>query len=109
MSTVNAWEVTLDPDVTEFLRRHDAEVAFRNACDRVRDCFPEANGLKVWLLEDPDEDNHTWVVLHVQMPASHRTERLQAQKYRCYDELARQVPLPYHPLSFTVMIGFTGE
>jgi hypothetical protein len=109
MNAVNSWGLTLDAGVAEFLSRHGAEAAFRNACDLVRTCFPQSRGIRVWLLEDTNEDNHTWVVLHIQMPASQPAERLQAQKDRYYNELARQVTLPYHPLSFSAMIGFTGE
>ena len=102
MNIVTSCEPSLEPGVRDFLRKHQGEAACQKACELARACFPELTSLRARLLEDPDEDNHTWVVLDVLMPASHRPESLRAQEMRYYEELARQLPLPYHPFSFSL-------
>jgi hypothetical protein len=102
-------ELTLRPGVAEFLKHHAAEADFETVCELARTCFPELRGIEVWLLEDPDEENHTWVALHVVMPASHPAEVLRTQKNRYYEEVTRRITRPYHPLSFSLHTDFTRE
>jgi hypothetical protein len=98
-----SYQVELQPGVAEFLRRHGVEGQLHAACDLVHDCFPESRAVSVRLQEDPDEDNHTWVVLHVLLPAGHPEELLTTQRHRYYEELVRRPKLPYHPLSFALV------
>jgi hypothetical protein len=53
----------LEPEVVALLQHHSAEVEFQTACELTREFFPERRGIKVSLLDDPDEEGHTWVVL----------------------------------------------
>jgi hypothetical protein len=104
MKAATSCEPTLQPEARDFLRQHQGESAFQKACELVRACFPEMTALDVHLLEDPDEENHTWVVLDVLMPASHPRKLLQAQEAHYYEQLARQMRLPYHPFSFSLIV-----
>src|SRR5438477_10836648 len=104
MNEANYCELKLETGVREFLRQHQSEAAFEWACDLIRTSFPELKAIRVRLLEDPDEDDHTWVVFHVLMPAAHPPELLWAQQNRYYEELARQNTTPYHPFSFSLML-----
>jgi hypothetical protein len=106
MSGVASEGLVLDAGVTDFLERHGAGEAFQTVREVVRTCFPELRSVKVWLLDDPDEDGRTWAVLQVSMPASHPPGLLQAQRRRYHEELARQLPLEYNPL-FALSVDFT--
>ena len=109
MSAVTSREVKLEAGVAEFLKRHGAEAAFQTACALVRECFPDSSTINVSLLEDPDEENHTWVVLEVSIPTASSTELTRAQEDRFFEEMRRRVPLPYHPLSFSLHTDPSGE
>jgi hypothetical protein len=104
MSTATSISPIVEAEAIEFLSRHDGQSALENACHLVRKCFPELGSIHVRLLEDPDEENHTWVLIQVLMPPSHSPELLQEQQARYYEELARRNPLPYHPFSFSLML-----
>ena len=69
---------------------------------RVEACFPEARASAVSLLEDPDEKNHTWVVLRVILPDDHPAELLRKQLQRHYETPLSD--LPYHPYSFSLAL-----
>jgi hypothetical protein len=101
---MNKVKANLGPGVREFLRQHQSEAALEWAYELARRSFPELEAINVRLLEDSDEDNHTWVVFHIVMPAAHPPELLQAQQNRYYEELARQNTTPYHPFSFSLML-----
>lgn len=104
MKIATSCEPSLKSDVREFLKQHQGEAALQTACELVRACFPELKAIQVDLLEDPDEENHTWVVLNVLMPTSHPPDLLKAQKTQYYQQLARQLSLPYHPFSFGLRV-----
>lgn len=86
--------------VAEFLRDHAAEGALQQACARIETCFPEARSIVVSLLEDPDEGNHTWIVLTAILPVGHPADVLRQQRKRYYE--AEGPNLPYHPFSFSL-------
>src|SRR6267378_936921 len=109
MKVATSCEPTFQPEARDFLRQHHGETAFQKACELVRICFPEMTALHIGLVEDPDEDNHAWVVLEVLMPPSHSPDLLQAQEARYYEELARQLPQPYHPFSFSLILDSIRE
>jgi hypothetical protein len=104
MNIAASCEPVLEPNASEFIKRHNGEAAFQRVCELLRGCFPELASIHVRLLEDPDEDDHTWVVLNVLIPASYPTELLQAQEKRYYEELTQQAQIPYHPFSFSLMV-----
>ena len=72
-------------------------------------CFPHAERITVRLVEDPDEDNHTWVVLTVILPKSLDPEIIQKQRLHYYDQQSQREQLPYHPFSFGLEIQFGEE
>jgi hypothetical protein len=90
-------EPTLGPGVDEYLREHHVEEAFRRVIEVLRDCFPEATRLEGWLLDDPDEEGRTWVVLQVTMPADTPPETLQARRLRYHQEMLSRLPLAHQP------------
>lgn len=102
MSATTSQPLTLETGVNEFLQLHGGCADFQKACEVARQCFPEAHGLKVWLLEDPDEENHTWVMLDVLLPSSNPPDLYRGQMARFHEELAQHVPRPYHPFSFSL-------
>ena len=102
-------ECKLASGVEEFLKDHDAEADFRSHCELVRSCFPDLRAIQVRLLEDPDEENHTWVGLHVFLPPSYPPELLRAQQRQYYEKLWDLPARPYHPLSFVLSIQFARE
>jgi hypothetical protein len=109
MATAAPEEPKVDPSVVDFIKRHGAEADFQKVCELVRTCFPERRAIKVWLLEDPDEDGHTWVVLNVLLPGSHPPELLRVQQNRYHEGFVQQVSRPYHPLSFGLTVDFMAE
>lgn len=102
MSVINASDVLLEDGVLDFFNKFGNEAALTSACEIVRECVPELQTLRVWLLEDPDEDNHTWVVLQVMMPGSHSVELVNERQNRFCELLTERLPLPYHPFSFSL-------
>jgi hypothetical protein len=104
MSSATSGSQIIEAEVLDFLGRHDGLSALESACDLVRKCFPELASIHVRLLEDPDEENHTWVLIQVFVPPSSPVEVLREQQARYYDELKRRNPLPYHPFSFSLML-----
>jgi hypothetical protein len=106
MSVVDSEGVVVGAGVRDFLERHGAGEAFQTVHEVARTCFPELRSVKVWLLDDPDEDGRTWAVLQVSMPAPHPPGLLQAQRRRYHEELARQLPPEYNPL-FALSVDFT--
>jgi hypothetical protein len=104
MKIATSCEPILESNVREFLKQHQGEVALQTACELVRACFPELKAIQVDLLEDPDEDNHTWVILNVLMPATHPPDLLKAQETNYYQQIAQQSSLPYHPFSFSLKV-----
>ena len=108
MSLTTSREPVLEAGESEFLKRHDAEAAFQTVCELVRTYFPELRAINVWLLEDPDEDDHTWAVVHVFMPAAYSQEVLQEQLRRYHKELVKRLPFKYLPL-FGLMTDFWRE
>jgi hypothetical protein len=109
MNLATSPALIVEPSAREFMKQHGAETAFDRHCELVYRCFPEARSVHVRLLEDPDEENHTWVVLQAFLPASHPHDVLQAQNKRYHDELVQTERLPYHPLSFSLALDFTQE
>ena len=108
MSITTCLEPLLETGVEEFLKRHDLEAEFQKVCELVRDCFPEMRALHIGLLDDPDEDNRRWVVLHVLVPPAHPTDLLQTQRLRYHERLVDQLPLAYHPY-FGLVVDFLSE
>src|SRR5262249_38658115 len=101
-------ELVLEPGVPEFLSRHHAEGPFQTACEQVRACFPELRAFRVCLLDDPDEEGHTWVVLNPWLPAGHPPELLLDQRQRFHEELVQRLSPACRTL-FGLSIDFTKE
>ena len=102
-------QLKFEPGAIEFVRQHGAEAHLASACDLVRECFPELREISVRLQEDPDEDNHTWVVMQVEMPAGHPQHLLSEEQKRYHEEFVRRPSLPYHPLSFALDVAVSQE
>ena len=98
MPTAISVEPVIEPRVREVLRRHNAEAAFQTACDIARSCFLAMGTLRVDVLDDPDEENRVWVVLHIQVPASYRWETLHEEELRFHKAMLTQIPLDLNPL-----------
>lgn len=104
MSVTTSRELLVEPEVAEFLRQHHADGAFQTALGIVRGLFPDL-GLKVWLLEDPDEENHTWIILEVATLTADPEQTLRHQINRFHEELRQRLALPYHPFSFSLLLN----
>jgi hypothetical protein len=106
MKTGTLIEPMIDPSARDFLKQHHAEPDLQTVCDLVRACFPELQALEVRLVEDPDEENHTWVAFHVLMPATHPRDLLRSQERSYHEQHGRVISRPYHPFSFGLAIEF---
>ena len=108
MAATTDMEPTLEPGVDEFIRRYNADARLRTVCDIVRTCFPEARSLRVRLVDDPDEEGRTWVVVQPSLPASHPLDLLQKQ-HTCYHKLrADRLPNQEDP-PFGLSMDFEAE
>jgi hypothetical protein len=92
MNAATSHEAILEPGVAEFLKRHAAEEEFQATCELVRGCFPQFRDIRVFLLEDPGEDDRQRVVLQITLPPSHPLDLLGAQRRRFSEELVERVP-----------------
>ncbi len=97
-------EPVLESGVREFLQRHSAEADFFQVLEFVRGCFPESRTVRAGLIEDPDEENHTWVMLEVTIPASCSPDTIRAQRNNFHQRLAQEIVRSYHPLSFSLAV-----
>jgi hypothetical protein len=97
MGTTTSPELTFEPGVIEYLRQHNLEAKFQVVSEAARARFPEARAIQVRLLEDPDEEDHTWTVLQVLLPASHPSELLRSQQRQYGETLLERLPLADHP------------
>jgi hypothetical protein len=98
-------ELSVEPTVIDFIQAHNAQGALETACAVIRDSFPELRSIRVRLVEDPDEEDHTWILLKVLLPGADAVESAHPRGDRFYEELNRQLPLPYHPFSFSLEIA----
>jgi hypothetical protein len=108
MGTAFSQESLLETPVIEFLRQHNAEAEFQTVCELVRDCFPELRSLRFGLLEDPDEEGRTWLVLHGTLPKCHPPDLLLGQRRQYHNRFVNEVPLSHCPL-FGLLIDFAQE
>lgn len=108
MSTATISPIHLPADVAEFLRRHQAEAAFEQVCQLVRDCYPGRLDMTFRLLDDPDTEDRQWLVLDVIFPASISLEVLRQQDDVYHQRLVTELPLETCPL-FTVSARFTAR
>jgi hypothetical protein len=97
--------ITADDQVEEFLREHGAESAWQTLSEVIQTCFPEVQQVRMWLLNDPDEDDRTWVMVQVLLPADHPAATLQDQRRQYAEMLVRRLPVEYHSL-FGLSVGF---
>jgi hypothetical protein len=110
MNTTTSREVILEPGVAEFLKRHAAEEEFQATYELARSCYPELRDMRVYLLEDPDEDDRWRVILHVRLPPSHPLDLLLDQQRRFYEQLVQRCPPERYPDPFCgVTTGFAEE
>jgi hypothetical protein len=98
MSTSVTIEPRLEERVVAFAKQHSAELAIRQACVILRHVVPHTESIYVWLLEDPDEENHSWLVLEAKVPET--TPDALRQQVR--QEIEKKLRLPYHPFSFSI-------
>ena len=98
MPTATIIEPVIEPGVQDALRRHNAETAFQTACDVARSCFLAMRSLHVDLLDDPDEENRYWVVLHILLPQSYPWETLHEEELQFHKAMLMQIPLELNPL-----------
>ena len=98
MPTATSAEPVIEPRVSEVLRRHSADTAFQTACDIARSCFLATRSLRVDLLDDPDEEDRVWVVLHILVPPSYSWETLHEEELRFHKAMLTQIPLELNPL-----------
>ena|SRR2546425_1065794 len=109
MAPTAKMECTLAAGVEEFLTHHHAEADFQHHLELVRSCFPDSQGIRVRMLDDPDDEDHTWVAFHLLLPRNYPPELLQDKRLRYYERLRALPPRPYHPLSFALTVDFTPE
>jgi hypothetical protein len=65
-------------------------------------------GAATRLVADPDEDDRTWAVLEIVLPASHPAELLHAQRVRYSEEVVKRVPFRRTP-AFSLAVTFSPE
>lgn len=79
MLSATALEIVVPDDVIAEVRRKNSEVEFNAFRDVVANHFPHAQAFSLRLLEDPDEEDRSWVVfevriLHALTPAEYTNE-----------------------------------
>src|SRR5437867_2121028 len=90
--TKAAVPLTITPEAAEFLRKHQAEEAFRTICDLARECFPDLVRLHARLENDWDEPGIQYVVLDETFPREYPSARLREQENRLYQREAELFP-----------------
>jgi hypothetical protein len=104
MASATMNELVFEEDVQEFLSRHGGVSALQSEGQFVRSLFPQAVRISIRLVEDPDEENHTWVVLSVLLPQSVFPETVEQQRRHYFEQQTQREQLPYHPFSFGLAI-----
>ena len=89
--TKAAVPLTITPEAAEFLRKHQAEEAFRTICDLARECFPDLMRLHAQLKNDWDQPGVQYVELDETLPKDYPFEQLHAQQRRLYQRQAELV------------------
>jgi len=84
--------LTITPEAAEFLRKHQAEEAFRTICDLARECFPDLVRLHAQLENDWDQPGVQYVELEETLPKNYPLEQLRVQQQRLYQRQAELVP-----------------
>ena len=108
MASVACIEPTIEPEVFEVLRKNKAEAAFQTACDVARSSFPKMLSLHVDLLEDPDINNHIWVILNVLLPQTHPMDFSHSEQRRYHEKMVDQIPREFS-LLFSLSVNFQPE
>ena len=90
--------LTITPEAAEFLRKHQAEEAFRTICDLVRECLPDLVQLHARLESDWDEPGVQYVVLDETLPKEYPYARLREQENQLYQREGELVPAPMREL-----------
>jgi hypothetical protein len=89
--TKAAVPLTITPEATEFLRKHQAEEAFRTICDLARECFPDLVRLDARLENDWDQPGVHYVELAETLPKDYPYDQFQVQRRRLYQRQAEVV------------------
>lgn len=105
MNSIASPELFMEPGVADFLKRHDAGAAFQTALELVRKYFPDVMAVRVSTIEDPDEDNHTWVALDIRVPIQDPEETFRKEIDGFNMELGQRLGFLYHPLSFSLSVN----
>jgi hypothetical protein len=88
-------DLVVGDEVLGLLRKHNAEGSFRTASRLVRECFPQADRIEVYALDDPDEDGHTWVGFDLHLPPAITAEQARALKKRYNAAVLAALPLDH--------------
>jgi hypothetical protein len=108
MSAATVPAVTLNPEVHQFLRQHDAEGSFAKFCELVREVYPQLRSIEAELVPDPDEEDRCKIILWVQLPESTSMEEYHARHEKYHERLMSDIPLAHLPL-FGVLTHFGGN
>jgi hypothetical protein len=108
MASTIAQEISVDPPVDDFLRRHGAQEDFRKICELARSCFPPLIGLEIMLQEDPDEFARARVLVCVRLPEAYPDDQLRAGMRLYHERVIAEVPLDRSPL-FAMVTEFGSD
>jgi hypothetical protein len=92
MTAATSLNIAVPEDVMTEVRRKNAQVEFNAFRETVVDHFPDAVAIELRLLADPDEDDRSWIVFDVTLPALGRPEALQQRRAAFFPNLHLRRP-----------------
>ncbi|HZT79127.1 MAG TPA: hypothetical protein VFA26_02810 [Gemmataceae bacterium] len=105
MPPATSAQITVEPDVWDFLKRREAQEEFDIYRQIVFEVFPELLGIEVFLLADPDEDDRWTVMFYVMLPTTYPPKRAADRHRRLSELVIERLPperYPDHVCSFAV-------
>ncbi len=107
-STSTSVPLTVSPEAAAFIRRQEAEEAFRTICELARECHPDLLHLEAELRDDPDEAGLQKVVVFGTLPKGYPIEQVLQQSRRFREHEVERVPLPLL-LHFSLLTTYAGD
>ncbi len=92
MSAAATTDIAVSGEVNAFLQKNRIAEAFETVWSLVRECYPDLLRLDCWLQADPDEENKSWCVIGVVLPANRDQQIRMEQLHRYHDRLVAEVP-----------------
>jgi len=95
MSTATLPEISISPEVREFLKGHNAEAAFDKVRELVRKCYPDLVDMRFSLLDDPDVDDRAWCMIDITLAPNASSEERLARKDYYNGRIVEHIPFEY--------------